>query len=166
VPCSASSHDQSTGTGSRITAAPRRRIRTSSTSKRYSFGSLTACDLPDQKTLALSLLIRAPFCDISIIYLIPARAQRNRWQPRASSIPPSQYRHADDYPHAQRILLAFLAFITAAEPVNAILSHLGLPKFVNTYVAAIEHLIGQQSAALGYSELDATSALWSEGRSH
>jgi hypothetical protein len=31
--------------------------------------------------------------------------------------------------------------------------------FVNTYVATIENLVGQQSVALGYSELDATSAL-------
>lgn len=31
--------------------------------------------------------------------------------------------------------------------------------FVNTYVATIENLVGQQSLALGYSELDSLSAL-------
>jgi hypothetical protein len=31
--------------------------------------------------------------------------------------------------------------------------------FVNTYVATIENLVGQQSLALGYSELDSTAAL-------
>lgn len=31
--------------------------------------------------------------------------------------------------------------------------------FVNTYVATIENLVGQQSLALGYSELDSASAL-------
>jgi hypothetical protein len=31
--------------------------------------------------------------------------------------------------------------------------------FVNTYVATIENLVGQQSLALGYSELDSSSAL-------
>ena len=31
--------------------------------------------------------------------------------------------------------------------------------FVNTYVATIENLVGQQSLDLGYSDLDSTSAL-------
>ena len=49
-----SSHDQSWERGSKINISPCRRMRTSSVSNRNSFGSLIACDLPDQKTFAVS----------------------------------------------------------------------------------------------------------------
>jgi hypothetical protein len=39
-----------------MTEAPRLRMRTSSPSKRNSFGKRTACDRPDQKTLAVSII--------------------------------------------------------------------------------------------------------------
>src|SRR5262249_23006047 len=53
-PTRVSSHSHDSGTGSSTMARPRRRIRTSPASTRKARGSLTACDRPDQKTLAVS----------------------------------------------------------------------------------------------------------------
>src|SRR5271165_3826820 len=69
-PATESSQLQSLARGSRMTAGPWRRIRTSSPSKRKSFGSRTACDRPLQNILAVS--IGAPQCYISKIYIAAA----------------------------------------------------------------------------------------------
>jgi hypothetical protein len=61
-----SNHAQFSGIGSRTMAFPRRLIRTSRPSTRYSFGSRTACERPDQKTLAVSIANLQ--CDIPKVY--------------------------------------------------------------------------------------------------
>jgi hypothetical protein len=52
---SSSSQRQSAGMGSRMIAAPRLRMRTSSPSNLYSLGRRTACERPDQKIFAVSM---------------------------------------------------------------------------------------------------------------
>src|SRR5690606_2051581 len=52
-PIRLSSHSQSSGRGSSMIDLPSFRMRTSFVSKRNSFGSRTACDRPDQNTLAV-----------------------------------------------------------------------------------------------------------------
>src|SRR3984957_17106542 len=69
-----SSQLQSSATGSRMTAFPCRRMRTSFPGKRNSFGSRTAWDRPDQKIFARSIGT-AP-CHTSLIYSIDAGAPR------------------------------------------------------------------------------------------
>src|SRR6266480_3445568 len=55
VPTTASSQSHVSATGSRMILFPCCVIRTSLPSTRKRFGSLTACERPDQKTLAVSM---------------------------------------------------------------------------------------------------------------
>src|SRR5579859_305232 len=66
-PVMASSQRQSCTIGSRITELPWRRIRTSSPSKRKFLGRRTACERPDQKSLAVSMFFEPR--DISQKYI-------------------------------------------------------------------------------------------------